>query len=255
MRFVFVLCLSCCVWAAEETVPEVAQQLQKKLASGETEGSIDLVGRLVSHYPKAGKPDQVIAMRALGKAAGAKDVELRHAAFSALGKLHVPGSGKYLRRWLSPPKKGDVAESYLKAIETAGEIADPRTLRKVVGLTDHKNEEVAVAAVRALGGYRTLPVPARKKLAMDLVRKLEQLSSGGTRGWGRGAAQSTRRETEETGTPLGRPTSGRDAAARAAVLRTAISRTLETVTGTRCGSVAEWVSWRKRAKRVKDPFA
>lgn len=255
MRIVIVLCLGASVWAADPTVSEVARQLTQQLAAGKPDGGSDRIGFLVSRYAKGGAADRIIIVRTIGKAASAKNVEVRHAAFRALAKLQVAGSAKYLKRWLSPAPKGAVSESTFKAIEAAGEIADPALRGRLLKLIDHKNVEVAVVAIRALAGYRTLPVRSRKKLAMDLIGKLVQLSSGGTRGWGRAAAQSTKREIEQAGTPRGRPTSGMDAAERADHLRVALGRTLETLTGTRATSVAEWVGWRKRAKKLKDPFA
>jgi len=255
MRYMFLLCLASLVFGGETSVPQAARQLDQVIAKRKPGDASELIGRLVARYEDASAHERAVALRSLGKAAASKDVTARHAAFRALAKLRVEGSGKYLKRWLTPPKKGAVHESYFKGIDAAGEIADPRSLTKLLKLTGHKNVEVAVASIRALGGYRTLPVPSRKKLAMDLIRKLEQLTSGGTRGWGRAAAQSTRKETEQTGTPLGQPSSGADAAERAGHMRHAIVRTLETVTGARCGSVPEWVSWRKRAKKIRDPFA
>lgn len=238
-------------WSANGGVPEAAKRLDAITGKRAKGDATELIGRLVAAYEDASTADQVIAVRALGKAAGAKDVPTRHAAFRALAKLRVEGSGKYLNRWMSPPKKGTVHESHFKAIEAAGEIADPKTLVKLWKLGDHKNIDVAVAATRALAGYRTLPVKKRKKLAIDLVRRLEKNSSGGVRGRAGGPGRPP--EADQAGVPYGRRAPGSDD--RAAHLRHAIARTLETLTGARCTSVPEWVSWRKRAKRMKDPFA
>ncbi|MHC4955733.1 MAG: hypothetical protein ACYTGZ_17920 [Planctomycetota bacterium] len=96
----------------------------------------------------------------------------------------------------------------------------------------------------------------RKGVAMDLVKRLQSLSSTGSRGWGRGAAQSTQQDdSEETPEPGGNTAPGETAAARQDQLRNATAEALREISGKNFGSIAEWISWRKRVKNQKNPFA
>ena len=189
MRYVLLLLLTSLVWGKEASVSEATARLGEALKDSSRESPespVALIEQITECYENAPAEEQKKAVRAIGSAARSKDIETRHASFSALGEIRAAGSSKYLRRWLAPPRKGRVAESYFEAINAAGRIADRSTLAKLWKLSSHRNVEVAVAATKALGGYRSLPTKGRKTLAMDLVRRFQSLSSVGSRRWGRG---------------------------------------------------------------------
>ena len=178
---VLLFCLSVAS-AADASLAPTNAQLGDALKGADYATAIGLLDKIDELYGPAAAADQKEALKQIAKAARSKDLRTRHAAFSALGELRVKGSSKYLRRWLSPPKKAKT--SHVEAIRAAGRIADRSTLNTLQKQVKHKDIEVAVAATMALGGFAALKPGRRKTLAFDLIQRMEQLTnmSGGGRG-------------------------------------------------------------------------
>ncbi len=213
MRYAAVLLFAGWVFGEEGALSKSNARLESALK----QNSSDVIARIeevAEHYRNSPAPDRNRAAVLVGKAASTNDVAKRHAAFAALAKMRHKGSSKYLKRWLNPPAR-KVKPSHIEAIKAAGVIADKGSLKTMLRLSDHKDTTVAVASSAALGGFATLPVGARKSLAIQLAKRAEKLgASGGTRGWGRGAAQSSRESKDSDSDPNGRPTASQDAAQR-----------------------------------------
>lgn len=254
MRTVVLFLFVATVWGADSAFVQKAAELDAALRAKDANQAESLIKELAGKYGDAAPKEQKVAIKSIGKAAAAKDESTRHAAFDALAQLKAPGSSKYLKRWMTPRRKYIASESHMKALQCAGVIADKATLSLLRKLSNHKHTEVAFEATRALGGYKVQPVKTRKKLAMDLVKRLEKLQPGnGSRGYGRSAAESTAEGTEESGTPMGQLASS-DPVARNKRLDYGTRLALMQLTGRKYSSVAEWKSWSARAKTSRNPF-
>ncbi|MEM8884240.1 MAG: hypothetical protein AAGD14_09240 [Planctomycetota bacterium] len=242
-------------WAEPALVVKSTGDLKKALGAKDYAQARTCLERVKVDYKmdEATEANRKAAVAAVGKAAGSSDKKLRFAAFDVLAEWKAKGSGKYLRKWLKAPKKGIVSQSTLKAIDTCGTIADAGMLSSMRKLADHKNIQVAVAATRALGGYRTLNVAKRKKLAFELVKRMEKLQGGnGSRGWGRGGPSTDKTEDQDGHHGDTRP--GQTAMERRRTLLSATGAALRQLTGETMSSTAEWTGWRHRNKKERDPF-
>lgn len=253
MRCAVLLLLSAWVIADEGVLARSNANLEAALK----EKRDDMVARIeevAEHYRNSPAAEQKRAARLVGAASRTKEVATRHAAFGALAKMRHKGSSRYLKRWLNPPKTR-FKPSHIEAIRAAGKIADKSSLKTLLRLSDHKSTEVAVAASSALGGFATLPVAARKSLAIQLAKRAEKLgASGGTRGWGRGAATGSQERKDSDEDPSGRISSSQDAAQRRSSLLHATQIALREITGESITSAVEWGGWWRRAKKDKNPF-
>jgi hypothetical protein len=253
MRYAAILLLAAWAFGEQGALSRSNARLESALKSN----AGDVIARIeevADHYRNSPAAERNRAAVLVGKVASTSDVAKRHAAFAALAKMRHKGSSKYLKRWLNPPARR-AKPSHIEAIKAAGMIADKGSLKTMLRLSDHKDTKVAVAASAALGGFATLPVGARKSLAIQLAKRAEKLgASGATRGWGRGASQSTRESKDSDSDPNGRPTTGRNAAQRRSSLLRATQTALREITGEQIHSAAEWGGWWRRAKKDKNPF-
>ncbi|MHC4490269.1 MAG: hypothetical protein ACYTDU_01410, partial [Planctomycetota bacterium] len=193
---------------------------------------------VTQQYPFGDTQAQRDAVAAVGTAARARDVRIRHGAFRALAALRARGSSRYLARWLDPPAilRGPAPPSCLEAIRTAGAIADRTTLSTLKKLARHADVTIAETATVALGGYRRLATPHRKRLAFYLVDQLRQLSLE---------------------TPMG-SRKGKDSKTRTAKARVRLAaatvKALQMLTGRNHRALEAWVTWKEQAERLRDPF-
>jgi hypothetical protein len=253
MRIVALLLLAATAWGADRSIAIKADELDAALKAEKAGEAAALIKLIVAEFPKAPPAEQKVAIKSIGNAAACKTKTTRHVAFDALAKLKVEGSSKYLKKWMTASGKKTATESNLKAIACAGEIADKSTLSLMRRLSKHKHNYVAAEATMALGGYKDHSVKTRKKLAMDLIKRMEKYQSGGSRGHGRGAAESTRKELDETGSPMG-SLNGYGREERKLLLERATKKALEKLTGEKYRTMVEWSLWRVRAKKTKNPF-
>ena len=168
----------------ENTGPKTLAQAAARLQKGLKESLPNEATAALVDIPRlwggaADEKEQKLCVALVGKAAGNKDLRIRHGAFVALGEIRATGSSRYLKKWLNPPKKfkGEIPPSYLEGIRAAGRIADNSTLSKLQKLSNHQEIVIARAATAALGGYHVLPTKRRKALAFELVKRLERLSA------------------------------------------------------------------------------
>jgi HEAT repeat protein len=231
MRLAVSLLLLASVGLAED-LAEVAAQLAAALDTGSAADAQAALSKLPSLYANAPEEQQKAALEAVGRAAKAEDLTVRHGAFAALGAIRSKGSSKYLAKWLGPPKKfkGEIPLSYVEAIRAAGQIADATTLATLEDLADHNDLPIAEAATQALGGFKDLPTKRRKALALDLVNRLEQLSATPRRKW------------------------SEEAAARKAALAVATTAALRGLTGKDYQTVEGWKKWKENAEAQANPF-
>lgn len=229
----FVLLPAALAAAQGSALPGATAELTTALDAKLPNESVAAIGKIVEAYPKATEEEQKAAITAVGKAAGDKELRIRHAAFTALGTLKAKGSSKYLSKWLSPPKtfKGEIPTSYVEAIRAAGQIADAATLNPILDISDHGTLEIAMAATEAIGGYSGLPVGRRKSLAFDLVDRLRMLA-----------------------TPSRRADYSEGEVARRAGLANSTKIALQRLTGLKYESVDGWVNWKDEAKNKTNPF-
>jgi len=216
-----------------KTLAEAAAQLQKGLKESlpnEATAALVAIPRLWGSA--ADEKEQKACVALVGKAAGSKDLRIRHGAFATLGEIRATGSSRYLKKWLNPPKKfkGEIPPSYLEGIRAAGRIADNSTLSKLQKLSNHQEIVIARAATAALGGYHVLTTKRRKALAFELVKRLERLS-----------AKQRRKQNEAV-------------YARKAALGEATVRALQGITGKKFTTLEGWQGWRDRAEKDRDPF-
>lgn len=234
LRPIIILALLAAVAAAEDvtTLPVVTNDLLAALDGGVPSEATAALVAIQGIYPKGAEAEQKGALKAIGKAAKSKDLQIRHGAFAALATLKVKGSSKYLGRWLKPPKrfKGEIPISYTEAIRAAGAIADPATLANLRKLADHQDLDIGVPATTALGGFRTLPTKRRKGLAIDLVDRLKRLTAKQRRKWS--PEVSERKEK----------------------LATATVTALKALTGVDRTTPAGWERWKEKAEKKANPF-
>ena len=168
----------------------------------------------------------------VGKAAKSKNLQIRHGAFAALGRIKAKKSSKFLGKWLNPPKKfkAEIPPSYIEAIKAAGEIADLSTMSGLLKLTSHPELTIAESATLALGGYHTLAPARRKKLAFELIKKHKWLSA-----------------------PPGRRSRGDDWERKDRLAGTTV-QALQKLTGKKFQTAKGWAKWQERAERQKNPF-
>lgn len=212
---------------------EATSQLQAALEANSLPDAQKALSTIPGLYPAGAEEQQKAAIEAVGKAAKAEDLSVRHGAFAALGAIKAKGSSKYLTKWLNPPKKfkGEIPPSYGEAIRAVGQIADATTLEALLELSDHNDIPIAEVATKALAGFSSLPTKRRKALAIDLCTRLEQL-----------AAQPRRKWSEEV-------------AARKAALAVATTEALRGITGKDYQTPEGWKSWKERAEKEADPFS
>ena len=246
------------VVAGESTYKEktgaLARALKKKSAS--TDAITEAIDAVADGYADASVAEKKAGLAAIGKAAKSKNGEVVIGCFEALALLQAPGSGKYLKPYLKIGKKGPYRKLQRAALSTAREVGDKSILKDLQRLSDHKLDEVAASATKALGGYTRLPPKERKALAFLLVTRLQKLSqtSGGGRGYGRGLAESTNDKDEATGVPDGQIGSDGKAGDRRALLAGATRTAVSDLTGQSFNEVAEWNDWVAEARAVKDPW-
>ena len=231
MRILLPLLLAAAAARAEDLAGATAQLLAALDANSASDVQKAL-STIPGLYQAGAEEQQKAAIEAIGKAAKADDLTIRHGAFSVLGTIRAKGSSRYLAKWLSPPKnfKGEIPLSYSEAIRAAGQIADVSTLATLQDLADHNDLPIAEVATQALGGYKDLPTKRRKALAIDLVGRLEQLS-----------AQQRRKASEEV-------------YARKAALAAATITALKGLTGKDYQTLEGWKKWKERAETEADPF-
>jgi len=231
MRLTFALLLLAGAALAED-LAEVTAQLAAALDTGSVADAQGALSKLPPLYAKGTEEQQKAAVEAVGKAAKAEDLTVRHGAFAALGTMRAKGSSKYLAKWLNPPKKfkGEIPLSYIEAIRAAGQIADATTLATIEDLSDHNDLAIAEVATQALGGFKDLPVKRRKALALDLVNRLEQLAATPRRKW------------------------SEEAAARKATLAAATTAALRGLTGKDYQTLEGWKKWKEGAEGAANPF-
>lgn len=255
MRIVVTLLLVATAWGADSEIATQSAKLSVALKAKQFDEAESLIDVIAEKYGDAAPDEKKVAIKAIGSAVASKEESTRDIAMDALAKLKAPGSSKYLKRWMTPPSRHVGSESNIKALQSAGAIADKSTLSLLKRLSDHKNTDVAFEATKALGGYKGHSVKMRKRLAIELVKRMEKNQpSTGSRGWGRAAAESTREDTEETGTPRGRLTSNNPEVRRKQIVYGSRLALIE-LTGKEYSTIAEWSSWRKRAKKSKNPFS
>lgn len=218
--------------ALAEDLAEVTAQLAAALDTGSIPDAQKALTALPPLYAKGTEEQQKAAVDAVGKAARAEDLTVRHGAFAALGTMRAKGSSKYLSKWLNPPKnfKGEIPLSYMEAIKAAGQIADATTLATLEDLSDHNDLAIAEVATQALGGFKDLPTKRRKALALDLVTRLEQL-----------AAMPRRKMSEEVIT-------------RRTALGAATTAALRGLTGKDYQTLEGWKKWKETAESQANPF-
>lgn len=219
---------------APKSLGEATAILEQAMADGDINTITGALVDMPQLYKKAEEPDQKAAIALIGKGAKSKDLRVRHGAFAALGAIRAKGSSKYLKKWLSPPKrfKGEIPPSYNAAIRAAGSIADVATLSQLKKISNHSTLPIATKATEALGGYSTLPTKRRKGLAFDLVKRLRLLSA-----------------------PPGRRGGWRaDERIRKASLAAATIKALRAITGKTYATSDGWQNWMNRAEKQRNPF-
>ena len=137
-----------------------------------------LAPRIVAKDPS--DMDEVVA--ALGgciKKTVRRSPQVAVLAVETLGDLQVAGSSRLIAPLLRPPSKVKEADLplYLAAIEAAGEIHDPATFGALQKLLKHKSITIAVAAAKALAGYRALDHDSRLKLIDKLAKDLATIET------------------------------------------------------------------------------
>jgi len=246
------------VVAGEQTYKEKTIALTKvlKAKKASTDAITEAIDAVSDGYADASVAEKKAGLAAIGKAAKSKNAEVVLGCFEALSLLQAPGSGKYLKPYLRIGKKGPYSKLQRAAVSTAGEVGDKSILKELRRLSDHKLDEVAEEATKALGGYSRLPPKERKVLAFSLITRLQKLSqsSGGGRGYGRGLAESTNDKEDATGVPDGQIGSDGKADNRRSLLAGATRTAVSDLTGLRFIEVSEWNEWVSGARSVEDPW-
>ena len=225
--------------------------LRSALETGRPDDATKALRAIQDQYAFGDTPAQRDAVAAVGKAARSWDVRIRHGAFRALAALRARGSSRYLARWLDPPAilRGPVPPSCLEAIRAAGAIADTATLRTLKKLTRHEDVAIAETAILALGGYRRLPTPHRKRLAFGLVNQLRQMSLEPP------MPRKGKPSTMKAGTgKKNEKAKGARSPKERVQLATAMVKALQALTGQKHRALEAWVKWKERAERLRDPF-
>ena len=123
------------------------------------------------------KRDVARLARAVGKGVKHKNPQLVIVSMAALGQIESPGSSTLLGKYMKPPRTLPDEESeaalYLTAVQVAGQIHDAPAQGRLVGLLNHRSEEVGKTAAKALANYRVLEPKERMKLIKRLVKVLE----------------------------------------------------------------------------------
>ncbi len=245
MRHLVILALLASTLIAEEEAPpappapppptlsQAVEELTKALADKSIDDILTALPRVATAYAGAEPDVQKASVAAVAQALKVEDLRVRHGAMAALGTMRAKGSSKHLTRWLNPPNdlKAEDPITYVEAIKAVGEIADPATLATLDKLSDHQELPIAVAGTHALGGYKELPVGARKKLAFDLVSRLNMLTSRSRRAdWGESAIL---RRTQ---------------------LGVATVTALQRLTGKKFETPEGWNRWKDEAEKQRNPF-
>ncbi|MGQ0612853.1 MAG: hypothetical protein ACT4PV_03790 [Planctomycetaceae bacterium] len=215
------------------TLSQAVEELAKALADKAIDDVLTALPRVAGAYPGAAPDVRRASVAAVAQALKVDDLRVRHGAMAALGTMRAKGSSKHLTKWLDPPNdlKAEDPITYVEAIKAVGEIADPATLATLDKLSDHRELPIAVAGTVALGGYEDLPVGARKKLAFDLVSRLNMLTSSSRRAdWGESAIL---RRTQ---------------------LGVATVTALQRLTGKKFETPDGWNRWKEEAERQRNPF-
>ncbi|MHC4816842.1 MAG: hypothetical protein ACYTF8_02105 [Planctomycetota bacterium] len=235
-----VLILLCTSLAAAQdfgALAKATRSLRTALGADLPDDATKALRAIEQQYPFGDTQAQKNAVAAVGKAARSAEVSVRHGAFRTLAALRAPGSSRYLDRWLDPPAvlRGPAPPSCLEAIRAVGAIADGRTLSTLKKLARHADVTIAETAILALGGYRRLPTPQRKRLAFGLVDQLRQMSleAPGEAGKKAGAARTAKERVR---------------------LAAAMVKALQALTGQKHRALDAWIKWRRQAERLRDPF-
>ena len=237
---ILVLCVSVAS-AAQLSLARATEHLDDALATKDHAAASGMLARIGALYGSASEAEQKQAVKIVGKAARSKDLRTRHGAFAALGEMRVKGTSKYLRRWLSPPKKAK--PSHIEAIRAAGRIADNSTLAALQKQTKHRDIVVAVTATEALGGFAGLKPGRKKTLAFDLVKRLEMLTNMNGGGRGRRTSEAQARANPVIAAQIKR----REKLGVATVI------SLQQITGQSYRTLPGWTRWRERWKH-KNPW-
>ena len=237
MRNTLIILLLAAVASAAEgegSLGQAVAELEVALKGEDVNQTTTLLSSMPGLFKAAEEADQKSALQIIGKAVKTDDLRVRHGAMAALGAIGAKGTSKYLKKWLKPPKKfkGEIPPTYAEAMRAAGKIADASTLAQLRKLSNHFELTLAVEGTHALGGYHKLPTKRRKGLALDLVKRLELLSSppGRRGGW---------RESERM---------------RKAGLGAATIQALKQLTGKSFGTPKGWTNWKEKAEKQRDPF-
>ncbi|MHC4970955.1 MAG: HEAT repeat domain-containing protein [Planctomycetota bacterium] len=113
-------------------------------------------------------------LRAIGTGIKHEAPAIASASIHALAEMRVPGSSRYLNPRLAVPTKVGATywDVHLAAIRAAGEFRESGSISRLLKLVEHPKEEMALAAVEALGQYGSLLLKERKKLIRNLANKL-----------------------------------------------------------------------------------
>jgi hypothetical protein len=119
----------------------------------------------------------------VGKGVGHKEAAIAQDAIETLGSMRVRGSSKLLKKYLTPPAKVDADKRplYVAALGAAGQIADKESLKAIGKAVLNSDQEIAVAAGRAFGGFNALdekPLNALLKSMVKTLATLEKRAAG-----------------------------------------------------------------------------
>jgi hypothetical protein len=156
---------------------DTVKQINHALSKNDSAAAISAYARLRGIRANYDDKKLAPALAAVANGIGHKDLAIAQDAVETLGALRVRGSAKLLNKWLSPPPNvsADKIPLSVAALTAAGAIGDKGSLKALKKAVLNANQEIAVAAGRAFGGFNALDDKPLKALLKSMVKTLATL--------------------------------------------------------------------------------
>ena len=163
----------------EETIAAFQEVVDGLTTALKEKSSVDLIyysKEVGKKYKGGDAKQQGKAVALLTKALKTKNSEQRSAAISALAQTGGKASRTLMKEIGGSHAKKNL--TYLcECIRGVGRLADPKTVKDLGKMLNHKDNVVVATVISAFGGFRNHPTKLRKEIVKTLLKRYASVAS------------------------------------------------------------------------------